>query len=478
MTDSLTDLTPEQREAFLDAVQDRLTARAGADAIRPRDPAQPAPASYSQRRHWFLDRLQPGNVAYNVPLVARVRGPLDVAALEAALVAVIERHEVLRTTLHELDGEPVQRVGPPPATVLAVADPAEAADVAGWVRRVAFAPFDLSAGPLLRAALLAEAPDRHVLVLAAHHAVIDGWSLGLLLRELDAHYRAARSGRPADVPALEVQYADFAVWQRGRAAADVRSDLDYWLDRLAGAPATLDLPADGGGGGGSTDGGTVRLALDPAAGRRIRALCADTGTTPFMVLLAAAADVLGRWAGSDDVVLGAPVVGRPRPEVEPLVGDFLNTLALRVGLDGDGLDFATLLERVRRAGVDGYAHAALPFEQLVEAIQPERSTSVSPIFQVLVNSTSTVPLGDRLGEAELDLLDLADPPSKFPLTLYLREDEDSGAFVLDAVFQSARYSPARMLLLLRQVARLLDQVLADPQRPLAECSLVLPGDPV
>ena len=494
MTESITNLSAADRESMLDAVQDRLADGARRADIGPRPADRPAPASFAQRRHWFSDRLRPGDPAYNVPLALRLEGRLDIAALEAALVAVCTRHEVLRSTFRELDGEPFLHVGPPPADLLRVVERPPSSGVAGWLRAAAFTPFDLSTGPLLRAELLTESPMSHVLLLVAHHSVIDGWSLGLLLAELDAHYTAATGGDVPAVPALPVQYADFAAWQRDRTAENVGADLDYWRVRLAGAPPVLTLPTDPPDGAGvdgrhdgnreddgrevdgkGAQGGWVRRRLPDALVGRLRELAAGVDGTMFVVLQAAFGTVLGRWAGTDDVVIGAPVASRPRPEVKHLIGDFLNTLPLRVRSEPDD-DFDTLLRRVRADTVDGLAHQGLPFEQLVEDLRPERSRTVSPIFQVLLNHSDTIAAPRTLGDVTATPVVIGQPPSKFPLTLYA--DEQDAGLTLDAVFRTELYYPDRMSELLRQVEQLLDRASADPHRPLAEIGLAAPNDPV
>ncbi|TCO55607.1 non-ribosomal peptide synthetase [Actinocrispum wychmicini] len=464
MTDSLA-----ERERLLDALQDRLAASAGSGGI-PRRPAdQPALASFVQRRLWFLDRLDPGNAAYNVPVAVRLRGVLDVDALDRAIQTVVQRHEALRTTFEDVDGEPVQVIATESQVRLERADAGD--DVAGWIARESFRPFDLRTGPLMRCGLVSEGPDRHVLLVVAHHTVVDGWSFGVLFHELDECYRSFTAGAsPALVP-LPVQYADFAVWQREQPAGD----LDYWRTRLDGAPPVLELPGETSSpADGTFAGSSASLDMTLELAVRVRELAGSADATVFMVLLAAFAGLLGRLAGTDDLVLGAPIATRPHPQVESLVGCFLNTVALRTDLSGDP-SFRELLTRVRESTVDAYQRQ-VPFEQLVEAIQPERGTTHTPVFQVMVNHTSTVPLPDRFGGMAMDSLELRDPPSKFPLTLYIRED--GGRLGLDALFQAARFSRERVAGMLDQVVLLLEQVTADPDRPVTSCSLVARGTPL
>jgi amino acid adenylation domain-containing protein len=472
MTESL---TSSERERLLDLLQDRMAESRDAGIPLARREESLA-ASYAQSRLWFLDRLEPRGSAYNVPVALRLRGTLDGPRLDRALRAVVERHEALRTTLPERDGAPVQRIGAAEDIRLERADPAEAADLPGWIAREAYRTFDLAAGPLLRAVLLPEGPDSTVLLLVAHHAVLDGWSIGLLLHELDEHYRALRSGNAVDLPELPIQYADFAVWQRTRPAEEVESDLAYWQHQLAGAPPLLQLPGDPAPPGqlDRSAGAIASVELGPALSARIRTFAGAAGGTPFMVVLAGFTTLLGRLGGTEDVVVGAPVAGRQRPELQQLIGYFLNTVALRTDLSG-APTFTELFQRVRSASTDAYAHQDVPFEQVVEAVQPERSTSTSPIYQVLVNHTSTVPLLQRMADLELEFLGLGSPPAKLPLTLYIRDGADG--LGLDALYQTAVFSGERMHGMLDQLVHLLDRATADPDVPVSAHSLApLAGD--
>lgn len=473
MSDSVSDLTAAERERLLDSLQERLAGGADGRRIGPRGPDTVPPASYAQRRLWFLDRLEPGGTAYNVPLAVRLHGALDPAALDAALTDVVARHEALRTTLREVDGEPVQIVADAGPVHVERADPAEAADPRAWIAREAFRPFDLDAGPLLRCLLLPEGADRAVLLIVAHHAVIDGWSLGVFLADLDAAYRAHTSGRGAELAQPPLQYGDFAVWQSAQDAAD--DQLTYWRDQLTGAPPVLELPTDRGGlpAGDPNSGATASSTLPEDLARSVRELAAAEDTTSFTVVLAAFSALLGRLAGSEDTVIGVPVAGRSRPELSTSVGYFLNTLALRTDLSGEPT-FRGLLSRVRTTAMEAYDHQDAPFERVVEAMQPERSTTHTPIYQVLVNQQTTGPETRRIGDLDLELLELQDPPAKLPLTLYVNEGQDALGF--DLLYRTALFSEERITAVLGQLVQLLEQVTGDPDRPVAQYSLVRPED--
>ncbi|MBV9109519.1 MAG: amino acid adenylation domain-containing protein, partial [Gemmatimonadetes bacterium] len=350
------------------------------------------PLSFAQERMWFLDRLEPGGSAYNMSAALRLTGALDVAAMERAVAGVVQRHEPLRTTFRERDGHAVQHVGTGSALRLAVE--AFAGDEAALSRRVAEIagrPYDLAAGPLFRAHLLRlarterdPAATEHVLVLAMHHAVSDGWSLSILLREVAALYGAFTEQAPSPLAELPLRYADYTVWQRAWLSGDaLAGQVAWWRERLAGAPALLALPTDHPRPPvQSYRGARHRFAIAKEVAEAAAALARAEGATPFMVLLAAFQALLSRWSGQDDVVVGTAVAGRTRREVEPLVGLFVNTLALRGDLSGDP-PFRALLARVREATLGAFAHQELPFERLVEELHPERSLGHAPVFQAM-----------------------------------------------------------------------------------------------
>ncbi|HSF38303.1 MAG TPA: amino acid adenylation domain-containing protein, partial [Thermoanaerobaculia bacterium] len=360
-----------------------------APPIRPAAPAVVPPLSFSQQRLWFLDRLQPGTAVYNVPAVFRIGGALSVSALEAALSEIVRRHAALRTTFAVVDGEPVQLVAPPEPRPLPEADlsglpesPREdeslrlAADEA---RR----PFDLSRGPLLRWTLVRLGEEDFRLLLSMHHIVSDGWSVGVLLREMAALYGAFSAGRPSPLPELPVQYTDFAVWQRGWLQGDVlAAELASWKERLAGAPPALDLPSDRPRPAvQSSRGAAERLFWPASLARKVEEVSRKRGATVFMTLLAAFDVLLARYTGQEDLVVGSPIANRNRAETEGLIGFFVNTLVLRTDASGDP-SFEGLLVRVREATLAAYAHQDLPFEKLVGELAPERDLSRSPLFQV------------------------------------------------------------------------------------------------
>ncbi|HEV3048982.1 MAG TPA: condensation domain-containing protein, partial [Longimicrobium sp.] len=375
----------------VEAIRAESTGDAGAPPLVPvpRD-GSPLPLSFAQQRLWFIDQLEPGSTAYNMPSALRLRGPLDPRVLERALGEVVRRHEALRTTFGESEGVPFQRVHPAGAARLELTDlsrlaPEERdAEARRLAREEVQRPFDLRAGPLFRMGLLRLAEDDHVLVLAMHHVVSDGWSTGLLFGELSALYEAFARGEPSPLPELPVQYADFAVWQRGWLSGEVlERQIAWWRDRLEGAPPLLELPTDHPRPAvPDTRAGRVFRALPAETAEGVRALARREGATLYMVLLAALDLLLARWSGQDDVVVGTPIANRTRRETEGLIGFFVNTLALRTDLSGNP-SFQALLGRVREGTLGAYQHQEVPFERLVEELRVERSLSHTPLFQVM-----------------------------------------------------------------------------------------------
>ncbi|HEX6910918.1 MAG TPA: amino acid adenylation domain-containing protein, partial [Longimicrobium sp.] len=357
--------------------------------IVPVERGRPLPLSFAQERLWFLDRLEEGSTFYNVQTALRLHGAMDAAALERALGEIVRRHDSLRTTFVEMNGAPVQLVEDFRGFSLPIDDLSmlDAGAREAEVRRRADAdartPFDLAMGPLFRAALLRLSDEEHVLMIAMHHVVSDGWSMGVLFRELTALYETYRNGGESPLPELPVQYADFAAWQREQLRGEVLdAQLAWWRERLAGAPPLLELPTDRPRPAAQSHrGSTETLVLPAALVERLEALARKEGATLYMVLLAAFQTLLGRYAGTDDVVVGSPIAGRTRREVEELIGFFVNTLVMRTDLGGDPA-FREVLRRVRETTLGAFEHQEVPFERLVDELQPERSLAWSPLVQV------------------------------------------------------------------------------------------------
>ncbi|WP_165227154.1 non-ribosomal peptide synthetase [Aquisphaera insulae] len=435
---------------------------------RPRD-GSPLPASFAQQRLWYLDQLEPGDIAYNIPMAVRLEGPLDVAALSKAMTEIVRRHETLRTTFEAGDGVPFQRIVPV-ADLPVEVESLEGADEQGLrerLRELGGRPFDLANGPLLRATLLRLAPEVHVLSLVVHHVAADGWSMGVLIREATALYDAFRRGEPSPLPELPVQYADFAAWQRRELSGDhLDAELAFWRGRLDGL-APVGFPADRT----TTErptgrAGEVHARLDADATAAVKRLGRDSGATLFMTLLAAFDVLLSRYSGRDDIAVGTPVAGRARPEVEGLIGFFVNTLVIRSDLSGSPT-FRDLLGRVRRDALDAYSHQDLPFERIVGELRE------SPFRSMLVLQNAPLPPL----EAEGLRVSALDPPAtvaKFDATLFAMER--GGGLDLILEYRDEPFEAGTMERLLAGYLRLLEEVIADPDRPIGAIPLISRDD--
>ncbi|MBB1062193.1 condensation domain-containing protein, partial [Marilutibacter spongiae] len=376
----------------------------------------------------------------------RLRGRLDVAALRTSLDRIVARHESLRTRFRAEVGAPVQVIDGPEAGFALEEDdlsslPAPEREAAATARFAAeaAAPFDLSSGPLIRGRLLRLSADEHVLLVTQHHIVSDGWSVGVLVRELGALYEACVLGTEDPLPALPLQYADYALWQRSDAS--LSADVAYWRQALEGAPGLLELPTDHARPTRQSHAGaTLAFRIEPSVAGALRRLGQRHGTTLFMTLLAGWSALLSRLSGQDEVVVGTPVANRPRPELEGLIGFFVNTLALRVPVPASA-SVATLLSRVRETTLGGFAHQGAPFDQVVEAVQPVRSLAHSPVFQTMLSLNNTPDDGRlQLHGLELEPLPEARVTSHFDLSLALHEDGDAIAGELE--YASDLFEPA------------------------------------
>ena len=428
-----------------------------------------APLSFAQQRLWFLDRLEPGGLQYLVPWAWRLSGPLDVELLAAALGRVVARHEILRTRFAEVDGQPSQLVEETVEVALPVTD-LTPWRVDEYVAELMEQPFDLEVAPHWRARVLRLAPDEHVLITIWHHAVIDAWSAGILLREMSAAYRAALAGEEPDLPPIGFQYRDFAEAQRIRLAGEgAAGQLAYWRGKLAGLPI-LDLPTDRPRGRSrSAAGDAVPFTVPPVIVDGLRELARNQRVTLFMVLLAAFQVLLARYAGQDDVAVGTPLANRNHAETEPLIGFFLNTLVLRTDLSGDP-SFAELLRRVRETTLDAYDNEDLPFEQLVEALRPERDLARTPLFQAmfLVNNVQA-PDWDLPG-VRTEEYPLTVGRAKFDLTLAFHERPER----LDGFLRygTALFDRDRIERMTGHLRNLLAAVVVDPDLPLSRLPML------
>ncbi|MCP4661783.1 MAG: AMP-binding protein, partial [bacterium] len=436
-----------------------------------------APLSFAQERLWFLDQFEPGTTALNMPVAVRLAGAVDVGLLERIFHEVVRRHEGLRTSFAPAAERPVQVIAEPVDRPLPLADLRQLpeidreAEARRLIRREELRRFDLTTGPLIRFSLLRLGDQEHVALVTMHHIVTDGWSMRVFVRELAVLYEALSQGRPSPLPELPVQYADFAHWQREWLRGEVlEAQLGYWREQLAGSPPVLELPADRPRPAVQTyRGERLALELSRELSEKLRELSRRRGATLYMTLLAAFDVLLYRTSGQDDVAVGTPIAGRTRDEVEGLIGFFLNSLVLRTDLSGNP-PFTELLGRVREVCLGAYAHQDVPFEKLLEELDPERDLSRTPLFQVFFNMLN-LPADDiRLPGLNLELLTTPEPPSKFDLTVYL-VDLPEGIHT-NWVYNSDLFDRARMVEVLAQFESLLDQLVEDPARPIDRFRLV------
>jgi amino acid adenylation domain-containing protein len=384
------------------------------------------PASFAQQRLWFIDQFDPGKSLFHLLWALRFDGSVNLDALEQALNEVLKRHESLRTSFVTVDGEPMQAVARELKLELPVIDlrglgkEAEA-EARRWWQREGELPFNLAVAPLLRAHLVRISTDENVLVITMHHIITDGWSMGVFVRELATLYGAFCAGQPSPLAELPVQYADYSVWQREWMQDEVlEGQLSYWTQHLAGAPAALELATDRPRPAVQTFAGARRYTEVPTGlADRLRAFSRREGVTPFMMLLAAFDVLLWRYSGQDDVVVGIPLAGRSKSELEGLIGLFVNTLPVRASLSGNPT-FRELLQRVREAALGAYAHQEIPFDKLVEAMQPERSLSHAPIFQVVFALENTPLALDHQGVA-LQWLEVERGTARTDLSLFVSD---------------------------------------------------------
>jgi amino acid adenylation domain-containing protein/non-ribosomal peptide synthase protein (TIGR01720 family) len=449
----------------------------------PRD--RTLPLSFAQQRLWFLYQLQPESPAYNMPLALRVKGPLDLEILERSLSEIVRRHEVLRTVLAVVDGEPAEVIhGPEPfrfgrLDLSGLPEAERQAEVRRLAAEEALRPFVLERGPLLRGTVVRLAGADHAVLFNVHHVVSDGWSLEVLIREVGALYSAALRGGEAALPELPIQYADYASWQRDWLQGEVlEGEIAYWRSRLTGAPAVLELPLDRPREAERTFLGDSRPArLTAEETKALRELGRREGATLFMVILAGFQTLLWRYSGQDSVNVGTPIAGRNRLETENLIGFFVNTLVLRTELDGE-LAFGQTLERVREAALEAYDHQDLPFEKLVEELQPERSLLHHPLFQVMLAlQASTQAESAQLDLPGLHITPLVDKEStlaKFDLSLALTDNHEQLTGALD--YSTELFDGTTVERMVRHLKALLQAAAEEPGLRLRELPMLAPAE--
>ncbi|MDD5275159.1 MAG: amino acid adenylation domain-containing protein [Methylovulum sp.] len=451
--------------------------------IPPADRSQPLPLSWAQQRLWFLDKLDSAaGKAYHIPVGLRLRGQLDKTALQATLDRIVARHEDLRTRFVSIDGQPVQVIAPADSgfslqiqDLTGLAGDAQAAEAARITGDETGHPFDLAAGPLIRGRLLQLADDEHVLLITQHHIISDGWSIGLLVKEFSALYSAFSQNRPDPLPPLAIQYADYAAWQRQWLQGDVlQVHIGYWQDHLKSAPALLELPTDrlrpplq------SYRGGSIAIALSAGLSAALQHTAQRHGVTLFMVLLGGWSALMARLSGQTDVVIGTPVANRQRAEIEGLIGFFVNTLALRVDLQGDP-SVAQLLAQVKATTLNAYAHQDIPFEQVVEAVNPPRSMGHSPVFQAMLSLNNT-PGGSALELPGLSLEPIELPYTTTQFDLSLSLTDVGGEIVGSLEYASDLFDAATAERIAAYYQTLLAGIVANDRQPVSQLPLLDAG---
>ncbi|HEV2147026.1 MAG TPA: amino acid adenylation domain-containing protein [Longimicrobiaceae bacterium] len=480
----LTELSPERRALLQQILRERTGAKTAPQEIRRRETDGPVPLSFAQQRLWFVDQLEPGSPTYNMLYTARLRGQLDAAALRGAFADLVRRHEVLRTVFESRDGVPVQVIRPPAGFSLPTVDlrglgvEAREAEARQLARREAVLPFDLARGPLLRGTLARLGDAEHVLYYCMHHIASDGWSMGVLVRELAALYEACSRGRKPSLPELPVQYADYAVWQRARLTEDVlRSQVCYWRTRLADAPPVLELPGDRPAvAGQSQRAAAVSFRVAGSTARSLLALGQREGATLYMVVLAAWQLLLSRYSGQDDVVVGTPISGRTRVELEGLIGLFVNMLVMRTGLSGDPT-FTGLLGRVREVTLGAYQHQDLPFERLVDELKVERSLAYGPLFQVgfgLEQAAAPERKTLVLGGVRVEAFGEGSANNPHHLDLKVTDEGDGLTGVLQ--YQAALFDPQTIQRMVEHFRVLVETVAADPALRVSRVAFLAPAE--
>lgn len=464
---SLASCSADQREVF-----ELLLAKTDVDAdkllILPRKQrGDPSRLSFAQQRLWFIQHLEPRMPVLNIAGAVRVRGPLDSAALESALRQLVQRHEILRTVFAIVDAQPVQIVGSDIAIPLELViregldETARVREARELAARDAERPFDLERGPLFRATLMRLDARDHVFVVAAHHIVADGWSVGVIVREVAALYAATLTGVPSPLPELMIQYGDFAEWQHRRPPHDdLSGQIEYWRRQLDGAPAALEMPTD-----------RVRPPVLTFHGRShhfriadatligLRAIGQQERTTIFSIVLGAFLIVLRHWSLQDDIVIGVPVSGRVRVELEELVGYFVNAVAVRTILSG-GVTFIELLGKIRETLAQAYAHQDVPFEKLIEILRPARRANRTPLFQVVINYQGAPAKPLETSGLTFGLIDIQNTTAKYDLTAYLWEDGEgvTGSLTYNADLFEAKTTSR----LASNFNAVLDRIAEDP----------------
>ncbi|WP_149988570.1 condensation domain-containing protein, partial [Microcystis aeruginosa] len=435
------------------------------------------PLSYAQQRLWFLDQLEPNSPFYNISLALHLAGNLQVDVLEKSLQEIIQRHESLRTNFATVEGNPVQVIKPESNWQLTLVNGKdspkyrEEQEIKKWLEIHSHQPFDLANDSLIRATLLKLSDTEHFLLICLHHIVSDGWSMGVFIEELTTLYNAYTKGLEPLLQELPIQYADFAIWQREYLRGEIRENqLNYWQKQLAAAPALLHLPTDyprplqq------SFQGDRIKCNLSPELSQGLNKLSREKGVTLFMTLLTAFQTLLYRYTGQTDILVGTPIANRTRSELAGLIGFFVNTLVLRTDLAGNP-SFSELLKQVRETATDAYDHQDLPFEMLVEALQPERNMSYTPLFQVMFGLDN-----EPINEIALEGIKATHQPlefktAKFDLSLSIQVKEAGLTAIWE--YNTDLFDKSTIERLSGHFVNLLTGIIANPEQAISQLPLL------
>jgi hypothetical protein len=473
----IANLSPEKRALLMSRLKQLNKTGPQALQIPRRSFSGPAPLSFNQLRLWFLDRYEPDNCSYNIPAAFRLKGQLNIKALEMSINEVVRRHEILRTTIVTTDGQPSQVIWPAQENRLPVIDlsslPAEQAEleVKALAMEEAHTPFDLERGPLMRTALIQSGPEDFVLFLTMHHIITDGWSSGILLRELSILYKSFKTGEQSPLPELPIQYADFACWQRERLSGEVlENGLAYWQEQLDGAPTLLNISTDRPRPAVSTNKGAHQsLSLSKPLSEALKLLSRQAGATLFMTLMAAFQTLLHRYTAENDICVGTPIAGRRWHETQGLIGFFVNTLVIR-GRMSDDPTFRELLAQVRHTVLDAFSHQDVPFEQVVDMIDPVRNASHAPLVQTLFVLQDAAPQSLDLPGLSLSYLSPYSGSTKFDLTLGMKDYPMGLTAILE--YNADLFDDSTIQRMLSHFRNLLESIAANPYQRLSELALI------
>ena len=441
------------------------------------------PTSFAQQRLWFLDQLEPGTAAYNLPRAFRIVGPLDLHALTRAFQEVLRRHESLRTVFDSLDGQPTQIIQPEVEVQIPVVDISSTPEDQREQAALAIAseegkkPFDLTQGPLLRTLLVRLKPDHHLLILVMHHVITDGWSIAILFKELTKCYEAYSKGQDPELPTLPVQYAEYAQWQRGYLSGSVLADeVQYWKEKLAGAPTIIDLPTDHRRPPThSWHGAIEEVVFERDTLSRLKRFAQKESSTLFMVSMAAFQAWLWRYTLQNSILVGTPTAARSQVEIENLIGFFVNTLVFRADIN-EKMTFRDLVGQVRGFSLEAYGHQDVPFEKLVDELVPQRSVDITPLFQVMFIFQNIPKQIFKIRGLEMEDLAFDTGIAKFDLSADVYEDDEESNLHWRFEYNTDLFEPATIRAMLNHLQNLVNAVLENPDRALADIALMSAGE--